>query len=65
MPRLYDGCDVGAGYVRSNTYKIAGTLSDAAALKEIFQSFHGAKITVKGQCDQRGFRGIQSRAGPR
>lgn len=32
----------------------AALSSDATALKEIFQSFQGAKITVEGHCDERG-----------
>jgi peptidoglycan-associated lipoprotein len=32
----------------------AALSSDATALKDIFQSFQGAKITVEGHCDERG-----------
>jgi len=32
----------------------AALSSDAAALKDIFQSFQGANITVEGHCDERG-----------
>jgi peptidoglycan-associated lipoprotein len=32
----------------------ASLSGDAAALKAIFQSFQGAKITVEGHCDERG-----------